>query len=130
MSQLQPVKHDVDAGTITSGQSEYWIEPKASYTLDDLTAYFYSKNIVDQQEYFPKRVKGMLNNYVARYGIDVTLFMIEHAARVIDGHGTTFTMSTFDTYRSIAMHYLEEIRNNCVYSGGDEYVPRKRMLFA
>lgn len=130
MSQLRPVMHNVDTGEITSGDNEYWIEPRASYTLEDLAAYFYSKDMVDKQEYFPKRIKGILNNYVSRYGIDVTLFMIEHAARVVSNKESTFSMSTFDTYRSIAMQYLEEIKNSCVYSGGNEYVPRKRMLFA
>ena len=129
-SELSPIIHDVDTGTIIRRDSEYWLEPRASYTLDDMVNYFYSKHMVDEQEYFRKRMIGLFRSYVNRYGIDITLFMIEHAARLYESEHVAFTLHAFDSYHQIAVQYLEEIKNNCVYSGGDAYVPRKRVLFA
>ena len=38
-------------------------------------------------------------------------------------------LNDFESYSSVASQYLEEIQNNCKYSGGDQYVCRKRKLF-
>lgn len=129
MSQLKPVFHDIDSGTITSqGENEYWIEPRASYTAKDLADYIYSKGVVDEVEYPPYRMYGIMKSFVERFGIDTVLYMVEHCVRVHDNDKTVFSMRTFETYNSIARSYLEEVKNNCVYSGGADYVPRKRML--
>lgn len=131
MSEVAPVSHDIDTGVITSGGSEYWIEPRASYTIDDLMSYIYSKCNVDSEEYHPNRMRGLMKNYVNQYGIEVTLFMVEHAVRVQqEEENEHFSLKKFDTYRPFALGYLEQIKNNCVYSGGLDYVPRKRMLLS
>lgn len=129
MNSLPVVNHDIDSGTITSSKTEFYLEPVASYTLDDLLKYFYSKNMADIQEFNPKRMKGMFKHMVQKYGLDKLLFMIEGAARMYDSEQKVFTLNDFDSYSSTASQYLEEIKNNCKYSGGDKYVPRKRMLF-
>lgn len=128
MSQLKPVHHDIDTGTITSQGNEYWIEPRASYTAEDLVNYIYSKNMIDMKEFPPKRMNKLFSSLVSQYGLEIVLFMIEHAARIYDSSHEMFSLNKFSTYHSIAISYLEEIKNNCVYSGGVDYVPRKRML--
>lgn len=130
MNSLPTIDYDVDKGTMTSSKIEYYLEPVASYTIDDLLKYFYSKNMADKQEYNYKRMYGMFRHKVEQYGLDKVLFMIEAAARMYNSEHKIFSLSDFDSYSSIASSYLEEIKNNCKYSGGDCYVPRKRMLFS
>lgn len=129
MNSLPTINHDIDKGTMTSEKVEYYLEPVASYTINDLLNYFYSKNMADVQEYNPKRMAGMFKHMIDKYGLDKLLFMIEGAARMYESEHKTFTLTDFDSYSSTASQYLEEIKNNCKYSGGDKYVYRKRVLF-
>ena len=129
MNTLPVINHDIDKGTMTSEKVEYYLEPVASYTIDDLLQYFYSKNMADVQEFNPKRMAGMFRHMIDKYGLDKLLFMIEGAARMYESEHKVFTLTDFDSYSSTASQYLEEIKNNCKYSGGDHYVFRKRVLF-
>lgn len=129
MNSLPVINHDIDSGTITSGKVEYYLEEVASYTIDNLLEYFYSKGMADVQEYNPKRMYGIFKHFVNKYGVDKVLFMIEGAARMYNAENKVFSLNDFDSYSSLASQYLEEIKNNCKYSGGDQYVPRKRKLF-
>ena len=129
MNSLPVINHDIDKGTMTSEKVEYYLEPVASYTIDDLLKYFYSKNMADIQEYNPKRMAGMFKHMIDKYGLDKLLFMIEGAARMYESEHKVFTLVEFDSYSSTASQYLEEIKNNCKYSGGGTYVFRKRVLF-
>ena len=129
MNPLPVVNYDIDSGTMTSSKTEYYLEEVASYTINDLLNYFYSKNMADVNEYNPKTMYGLFKHMISKYGLDKVLFMIEGAARMYDAEHKVFTLNDFDSYSSIASRYLEEIKNNCKYSGGDKYVPRKRKLF-
>ena len=128
MSSLPVINHDIDSGTMTSSKIEFYLEPVASYTMNDLLSYFYSKNMADTQEYNPKRMAGIFRHMIDKYGLDKLLFMIEGAARMYESEHKIFSLSDFDSYSSTASQYLEEIKNNCKYSGGDKYVYRKRVL--
>lgn len=130
MNSLPVITHDIDSGTITSSTQEFYVEGVASYTMNDLLTYFYSKNMADEQEYSPKRMAGFFKFSIDKYGIDKVLFMIEAAARMYDAEKKVFTIDSFESYSSTASQYLEEIKNNCKYSGGDKYVYRKRVLFS
>lgn len=128
MSKLPAINHDIDNGTLTSSKVEYYLEPVASYTIDDVLKYFYSKNMADTTEYNYKRMYGMFKFKIDAYGLEKVLFMIEAAARMYESEHKIFTLNDFDTYNTTASQYLEEIKNNCKYSGGEEYVIRKRVL--
>jgi len=128
MNSLPVIHHDIDSGTMTSEKIEYYLEPVASYTMNDLLTYFYSKDMADVQEYNPKRMAGMFRHMIEKYGLDKLLFMIEGAARMYEAEHKVFTLTDFDSYSSTASQYLEEIKNNCVYSGGNKYVYRTRVL--
>ena len=129
MNSLPVINHDIDKGTMTSEKVEYYLEPVASYTMDDLLKYFYSKGMADTQEFNYKRMAGLFKHMIEKYGLDKLLFMIEGASRMFESEHKAFTLADFDSYSSTASQYLEEIKNNCKYSGGDEYVFRKRVLF-
>jgi hypothetical protein len=130
MNSLPSIVHDIDKGTLTSDNVEFYVEPVASYTMDDLLKYFYSKDMADKQEYNPKRMAGMFKHMIDKYGLDKLLFMIEASARMFAAEHKVFTLSDFDSYSSTASQYLEEIRNSCKYSGGENYVPKRRVLFS
>ena len=129
MNSLPVINHDIDSGTMTSSKVEYYLEEVASYTIDDLLKYFYSKNMADINEYNPKRMYGLFKHFISKYGIDKVLFMIEGAARMYEAEHKVFSLNDFESYSSTASQYLEEIQNNCKYSGGDKYVIRRRKLF-
>lgn len=126
---LPVVVHDVDAGTLTSTPTEFFVEPVASYTIEDLLKYFYSRTMADTAEFNTKRMSALFKHMIDKYGLDKLLFMIEAAARMYDSEHKVFTLADFDSYNSIATHYLEEIKNSCVFSGEDRYVPKRRVLF-
>lgn len=128
MNNLPVVNHDIDSGTMTSSKVEFYIEPVASYTISNLLTYFYSKNMADEVEYNPKRMAGIFKHMIDKYGLDKLLFMIEGAARMYEAEHKVFSLSDFDSYNSTASQYLEEIKNNCKYSGSDKYVSRSRVL--
>jgi hypothetical protein len=86
--------------------------------------------MADKQEYNPKRMAGMFKHMIDKYGLDKLLFMIEASARMFAAEHKVFTLSDFDSYSSTASQYLEEIRNSCKYSGGENYVPKRRVLFS
>lgn len=130
MNSLPVVNHDIDSGTMTSSKVEYYLEPVASYTIDDLLKYFYSKGMADTTEYNYKRMYGMFKHMIGQYGIDKVLFMIEGAARAFEADKKVFSLNDFHSYSSTASQYLEEVKNNCKYSGGDHNVPRTRVLFS
>ena len=129
MSALPVVTHDVDSGTITSSKVDYYLEPVASYTMEDLLKYFYSKGMTDEKEYNPRRMAGILKHMIEKYSLDKVLFMIEAAARMYQSDKKIFSLNDFEGYSQTAKGYLEQIINNCKYSGGDKYVLRKRVLF-
>lgn len=127
---LSPIIEDVDAGTrANSKENVFWVEPRASYTLDDLQAYFNSKQMTDTAAYSPKRVRGILTHFIERYRLEPTLFMIDLAADVYQQTRKKFDLGTFDDYHSAALECIEMARNNCAYSGGAKYVYRPRVLF-
>ena len=129
INDLPVVNHDVDSGTITSSEVEYYLEPVASYTMQDLLRYFYSKGMTDEKEYNSKRMAGVLKYMIEKYAIDKVLFMIEAAARMFQSDKKIFSMNDFESYNYTATVFLEQIRDSCKYSGGDKYVLRKRVLF-
>lgn len=129
MNDFPIIHHDIDSGTMTSSTTQYYLEEVASYTMDDLLKYFYSKEMADPIEYNAKRMAGIFRHKIDMYGLDKVLFMIEGMARMYDAEHKVFTLSDFDSYNSTASGYLEEIKNNCKYSGGDKYEPKKRKLF-
>ena len=128
MNSLPAINCDIDKGTMTSEEVEYYLEPVASYTMHELLQYFYSKEMADTQEYSYNRMSGYFKHMIEKYGLDKVLFMIEGAARMYDAEHKAFSLNDFESYNSTANQYLEEIKNNCVYSGGGKYVYRKRVL--
>lgn len=129
ISRLNAVRHDIDKGTLARKPNEYWCEQVASFTLGQLVDTFYEKlgQAMDSVKYPRSRLTGLLKHQLAELDVDEVLFMIEAAVRDIQ-EGEQFDYRRFRDYYPTAKEYLEEIRNNCKYSGGDHYVKRNREL--
>lgn len=122
------VIHNVDSGTLTNEKTEFFLEPRASYTIDELVNYIYEKTELDQEQYKYRRAVGLLNSMINTYGIDTVLFMTEAAIRDHEYGNTQIKLTQFIDYLPQANGYLEEITQN--RKPGEEYVIRNReMLF-
>lgn len=130
MNGPKKVSVDYDAGTMISNDQPFFLEMAASYTLQNLTDYFLSKEMIDNNEYSRNRIGGLLKYYVERYGLDETLYMIEAANNDrISTERQLTNIREFENYYTKAKEFIENIKTNCKYSGGDKITPRKRKLW-
>lgn len=131
-NQLPTRIHNVDAGTYADsddGDEDFFVEPRASYTLEDAVEYFYSKNLTKSPEYPEKRVRGILKSLIEKYDIEHVLFMIDNAAAVSPEFKKPFSMPYLDSFYNSAQQNIESAVQNCATTNGGKYVCRKRMLF-
>lgn len=127
--QPEPSVTDIDynTGTMVSTKQEYFVEIAASYTIEDLMKYLLSFGYVNTYQWQYSRLKGLIEHYVKKYGIDTVLFMFEAIADNIEDR--EFDFNKFDNYYQTAKSYMNNIINNCSANGGDKIEPRKRKEF-
>lgn len=121
---VAPVNHDVDKGTLTNGTTEFFLEPRASYTMNELLDYTYTNLRIDTRQYPKKRVSALFLSLLNKYDIDTLLFMVEAAIRAQE-YETMANLRAFDDYLPQALSYLEEIKQN---REGVDYVLKTRRL--
>lgn len=121
------VDHDIDNGTLVSHTEDFYIEPSASYTMNDFLNYFYEKIHPDKVQFNPKRLSGFFNSMLNSFPIDILLFMIEAIAQDEEKCGNAFTFNGINDYSVTAQRYINDIKQNCAQFGGDGYVYRKLM---
>lgn len=127
--QPEPNVTDIDynTGAMVSTKQEYFVEIAASYTIGDLMKYLLSFGYVNTYQWQYSRLKGMMEHYIKKYGIDIVLFMFEAIADNIEER--EFDFNKFDNYYQTAKNYMNNIRNNCIANGGDKVEPKKRNEF-
>ena len=121
------VDHDVNMGTFVSQQEDFFVEPRASYTMQELLGFFYEKTECNIEIYNTKRMAGFLRKIIENFGIDVTLFFIDAISRVESKHGDNFNIEGITDYIPTGQSFLTDVKQNCVDSGGNGYVIRKRI---
>ena len=116
--QPEPSITDIDynTGIMVSTKQEYFVEIAASYTIEDLMKYLLSFGYVDTCQWQYSRLKGLMEHYIKKYGIDIVLFMFEAIADNIEER--SFDFNKFDNYFPIAKGYMNNIINNCISNGG------------
>lgn len=128
---IQPTPSTIDVdyntGTMVSTKQEYFVEIAASYTIEDLMKYLLSFGYVDSYQWQYSRLKGLMEHYIKKYGLDTVLFMFEAIADNIEERD--FDFNKFDNYYQIAKSYMNNIINNCIANGGDKIAPRQRQEF-
>lgn len=128
ISKPPTIDRDIDHGTLVSRTPEYFLEPVASYTIQEFVRYFYNTMPLNMQEWPMNKTTGMIKYKIDQYGIDRLLFMTDIAAADYKANGTLFNLGEWDEYANKADQYLEEMK----YSVSDNepyYTPRKRNLF-
>lgn len=130
MPLLDKVDHDINAGTMTSNNDEFYLEQTASYTLNELISYGYSRNAFPTGIAFNEnRVKGMVRSFINTHGLDIVLFMIESASRSCDTGEPVKDFTELQNHLQVAQSYLGNSKSNSKYAGGDYVIPRKRTEF-
>jgi hypothetical protein len=125
------VDFDYNTGELIRTVEDYYLEMKASYTIDELANYFLSKVGLCPGEAMTKnRIIGALQWLANNYDIDLILFMIDIADDII----VTNNLNKLRIPSDVKEYYAEakELMNNkiteCKVAGGDKIVPRKRVL--
>lgn len=122
---------DYNTGEIKSMDEEYFLEIRASYTVDDLTDYFLEQfNMPDRWEE-RRRIIGSFKYLLKTHDIDLILFMIDAASNY--SYSEDMDMASFNPiklgdWKTIAQNHLNEKITENNYSGDDRIVPRKRVL--
>ena len=128
VSKPPTIDRDINHGTLVSRTPEYFLEPVASYTLQECVRYFYNTMPINIQEWPMPKTIGMIKYKINQFGIDKLLFMIDMTADDNKANGTVFDFSSWDEYSIKADQYLEEMK----YSISDSeqyYTPKKRNIF-
>lgn len=120
---------DLDSGEIKKEQSDYFLEMRASYTIDDLF------NYVSKKQYFSKvvsnksRVLGSLKYLIGKYDIDFLLFIIDTANEIYSTK-LNYIRNILDItdYELEAKKNYERRVTECAISGTDKVVYKKRVL--
>ena len=122
------VERNIDDGTMVSRTPEYFLEPVASYTIQEFIQYFYQTMPVDLQAQPPARMNGIIKYKLETYGVDKLLFMTDIYAQDCKENHTLFNLSKWDDYSSIADEHLSTIKST-ISENEQYYTPRKRRLF-
>ena len=121
-----------DTGEITKQIEPYFLEMRASYTVNDLYDYFVTKTrLYDKMCLYKKKFIGGLEWLITRYDLDMLLYMIDIAEDDVacnDRRPLTSPIGV-EEYASTAKAALEHKLTDSRMNGGDRVVPRKRLLF-
>jgi hypothetical protein len=122
------VYFDLNTGDFVREPFEYFLEMKASYTIDDLINYLRTKPSMSLLFNNENRLVGGLNSLLGKYDIDKLLFAIDHIDMVYDRR---FLKNIFEVEE-----YIKEAEDSynmklteSVVNGTNKIVPKKRELF-
>ena len=122
------VNIDYNEGTMVSQGQEYFVEMIASFSMNDLKQYLFKNAKINTTVYHDKRINGLLADYVKRYGIEQTLFMIDRA--IEDSYDNEYSnelqLDKLVNYYDKARTCYNTAVNNCNSNGGNVICPRKR----
>ena len=132
MSPPPVVTVDYNTGSITRKLTDYYIEMRCSYTVEELYNYFlqhdklYNKRYIDQSKCIGG-LKWMLNN---KFNIELILYMIDIANDMAIANDTHPLVSILDLqhFAKGAEDALNQRVTQVKSTGDDKIVPRKRML--
>lgn len=128
LNDLPTVERDIDNGTLVSRTPEYFLEPVASYTIQEFIRYFYQVMPMDLQAQPPSKMVGLIKYKIDTFGIDKMLFMTDIYAQWCKENSTIFSLSRWDEYSHLADERLTEIKG-AFAEDKPYYVPKQRRLF-
>lgn len=127
------VDFDYEKGTFSREEIEYYLEFRASYTIEELARYFTSRvGLCDEiLGTDTNRILGGLNWLYSKFqDVELLLYMIDaaHNNVSIEGRGKLLNPSNLQDYYSEALAMRDFKRNECAMNGDVKVVPRKRVL--
>ena len=125
------IEVDYNKGEFTRTLSEYFLEMKASYTVEDLYEYFLHKeHLYDKGTLNANRIIGSLSWLIKKFPIDQILFMIDVANDIIcttDKKCLTTPMDIQDYFKE-AHDAINRKATESKATGDDKVIPKKRVL--
>lgn len=123
------VYFDIDSGEMKKAKQDYFLEMRASYTLDDLFAYAKKKESLIKCTANENRTKGSLKYLLGKYDVDFLLFIIDTANEIYNSKLRSFrNILDIEEYESEAKENYERRITECAISGTDKIVYKKREL--
>lgn len=128
--QEQPIKFfDINTGIITSKKQDYFLEMKASYTIDDLFDYISKKEYLFKSMYDKAKAMGALKFLLKKYDIDFLLFLVDTANCFFNAN-MQYLKNILDitNYEEEALKNYQMKTTENYISGTNHIVFKKRML--
>jgi hypothetical protein len=122
---------DINTGEIKKVEEEYYLEMKASYTIDNLVDYYVTQLRLHIDAYERKKLVGAFKYLLKSHDVESLLFMIDVASNTVyseDRDRNGFTPFKLTDYRTFANQQRDAKRTENILSGDDKIVPRKRIL--
>lgn len=117
-------------GELIDKGGEFFLEMRASYTLNQMAKYYIAKFKIPEEEAEIKRIVGSLKWVIKHNGVDLTLYMIDAYARQIEEEDKLSPQIPTDITKAKdeAKVIYDSKRAQAQESGDDKFVPRKRTL--
>lgn len=120
---------DINTGEIETVYQDYFLEMKASYTIEDLCKYIKKKEFLSNTMENEARAKGSLKFLTGKYDIDFLLFLIDTANEMYSCNlryaRNILDISDFE--REAKGNYERRV-TECAISNTDKIVYKKREL--
>lgn len=125
------VKYDYDTGELIRISAPYFLEMRASYSLEDMMAYFKTKpHCYEPMVMADVRLKGSFKWLCETYEPEIVLFMIDAAESALasDQLKSLKNPSNLHEFYAEAKLARERKETECKQGGGANVVLKKRML--
>lgn len=123
------VYFDLNTGEITREREEWFLEMRASFTLDDLLDYYLAQFQLSRGQINENRYRGTFRYLLSLYDIDLLLFMVDCCAhdRLDRDEGPPTDPIVISDYEWQGREAMNRKITECRQAGGDKIVVRKRV---
>lgn len=123
------VEFDLDKGTITRKQEPWFLEMRASYTVEDLLDYYLKQFDLTSSDINVNKYLGTFRYLLSRYDIDLLLFMIDACAndRKEADEGPPLDPIIVGEYEYLGQQAMNRKITENRQAGGDRIEPRRRV---
>lgn len=121
---------DINSGEIVSVTEEYFLEMRASYTIEDVIAFIRKKEFLAKTLFDINRAKGSITFLLKKYDIDFLLFLLDTANDIYSSK-QKFARSLVEIseFEDEARENYERRITESKINGDCKIVPKKRVLF-
>lgn len=123
------VEFDLDSGAMKRIQEPWFLEMRASYTVDDLLDYYLKQFGLTRSQVNVNKYLGTFRYLLGRYHVDLLLFMIDACAnhRKDADEGPPLDPIVVGEYEPFGRQAMERKITENRLAGGDRVEPRRRV---